>query len=37
VRGAGEDDAVSVAAGIFLDVVNVFRFFLELFGRERNY
>ena len=36
LRSAGNDDAVSIAAGIFLDVVNVFQFFLSLFGRERN-
>ena len=36
LRSAGNDDAVSIASGIFLDVVNVFQFFLQLFGRERN-
>ena len=34
MRRAGMDDAVSIAAGIFLDVVNVFLFFLQLFGRR---
>ncbi len=33
IRNAGDDDAVSIAAGIFLDVLNVFLFFLQLFGR----
>lgn len=34
MRRAGMDEAVSLAAGIFLDIVNVFSFFLELFGRR---
>ena len=34
MRRAGMDDAVSIAAGIFLDIVNVFLFFLQLFGRN---
>jgi modulator of FtsH protease len=29
---AGTGDAVSIASGIFLDVLNVFTFFLQLFG-----
>jgi modulator of FtsH protease len=33
LRGAGSADAVSIASGIFLDVLNVFGFFLQLFGR----
>jgi FtsH-binding integral membrane protein len=33
-RGAG--DAVSIATGIFLDIVNVFLFFVQLFGRDRD-
>jgi FtsH-binding integral membrane protein len=33
LRGAGSGDAVSIASGIFLDVLNVFTFFLQLFGR----
>jgi len=36
LRNAGSGDAVSIATGIFLDVVNVFTFFLQLFGNERN-
>jgi FtsH-binding integral membrane protein len=32
LRRAGADSAVPIAASIFLDVVNVFLFFLELFG-----
>ena len=32
MRRAGVDDAVNIAAGIFLDVLNVFTFFLQLFG-----
>lgn len=36
LRGAGTDDAVSIASGIFLDVLNVFTFFLQLFGRGRD-
>jgi FtsH-binding integral membrane protein len=34
LRRAGASDAVWIAAGIFLDVVNVFLFFLQLFGRR---
>jgi FtsH-binding integral membrane protein len=34
MRRAGTDDAVSIAAGIFLDILNVFLFFLQLFGRR---
>lgn len=33
---AGEGDAVSIATGIFLDVLNVFTFFLQLFGRGKD-
>jgi modulator of FtsH protease len=33
LRRAGPEDAVSIASGIFLDVLNVFTFFLSLFGR----
>jgi FtsH-binding integral membrane protein len=36
LRGAGTDDAVSIASGIFLDVLNVFTLFLQLFGRGRD-
>ncbi len=32
MRSAGDDDAVSIASGVFLDVLNVFLFFLQLFG-----
>jgi len=32
MRRAGREQAVSLAAGIFLDVINVFLFFLQLFG-----
>jgi FtsH-binding integral membrane protein len=35
MRSAGTDDAVSIAAGIFLDILNVFMFFLQLFGRGK--
>jgi len=34
MRRAGMDEAVPLAAGIFLDIVNVFTFFLQLFGRR---
>ncbi len=36
LRAAGTDDAASIAAGIFLDITNVFLFFLQLFGRNRD-
>jgi FtsH-binding integral membrane protein len=32
LRRAGSDSAVPIAAGIFLDVLNIFQFFLLLFG-----
>lgn len=35
MRRAGMGEAVPLAAGIFLDVVNVFLFFLQLFGGGR--
>lgn len=35
MRSAGTDDAVSIASGIFLDILNVFMFFLQLFGRGK--
>jgi modulator of FtsH protease len=35
LRRAGSDAAVPIAAGIFLDIFNVFLFFLNLFGGER--
>ena len=34
LRAAGEERAVPIAAGIFLDVLNVFQLFLLLFGRD---
>jgi FtsH-binding integral membrane protein len=34
LRRAGTQDAVPIAASIFLDVFNVFLFFLQLFGSE---
>jgi FtsH-binding integral membrane protein len=34
MRRAGMDEAVQIAAGIFLDIVNLFLFFLQLFGRR---
>jgi FtsH-binding integral membrane protein len=36
LRRADGGDAPSIAAGIFLDVLNVFTFFLQLFGRGRD-
>ncbi len=33
LRRAGKDEAIPLAAGIFLDVLNIFLFFLQLFGR----
>jgi modulator of FtsH protease len=36
LRRTGEDSAVPIAASIFLDVVNVFQFFLLLFGGGRD-
>ncbi|HTT30151.1 MAG TPA: Bax inhibitor-1 family protein [Solirubrobacteraceae bacterium] len=35
LRRAGTDDVVSLATGIFLDIVNVFQFFVQLFGNSR--
>ena len=35
LRRAGTDEAIPLAAGIFLDVLNVFLFFLSLFGNSR--
>jgi FtsH-binding integral membrane protein len=34
LRRAGKDEAIPLAAGIFLDVLNIFLFFLRLFARE---
>ena len=36
LRHAGMEDTVPIAAGIFLDVLNVFQFFLTLLGGNRN-
>ena len=36
LRRAGSDSAVPIAASIFLDVLNIFLFFLQLFGGNRN-
>ena len=36
LRQAGSDDVVWIASGIFLDVLNIFTFFLQLFDRGRN-
>jgi FtsH-binding integral membrane protein len=36
LRRADSGDAPSIAAGIFLDILNVFEFFLQLFGRGRD-
>jgi FtsH-binding integral membrane protein len=35
LRHAGTNEAIPLAAGIFLDVLNVFLLFLQLFGRSR--
>jgi modulator of FtsH protease len=35
LRRAGRDEAVPLAAGIFLDVLNLFLLFLQLFGSNR--
>jgi modulator of FtsH protease len=34
LRHAGTDQAIPLAAGIFLDILNVFLLFLQLFGRQ---
>ena len=36
LRQADMSDAVTIAASIFLDIFNIFLFFLELFGNERS-
>ena len=36
LRRTGMANAVPIAASIFLDIFNIFLFFLQLFGRERN-
>jgi modulator of FtsH protease len=35
LRRAGTDEAIPLAAAIFLDVLNIFLFFLRLFGNSR--
>ena len=34
LRRAGKNEAIPLAAGIFLDVLNIFLLFLQLFGRR---
>ena len=34
LRRAGSDEAIPLAAGIFLDILNIFLLFLRLFGRS---
>ena len=34
LRHAGADQAIPLAASIFLDVLNIFLFFLQIFGRS---
>ena len=34
LRRAGNDEAIPLAAGIFLDILNIFLLFLQLFGRS---
>ena len=34
LRRANRDDVIPIAAGIFLDVFNIFLFFLQIFGRR---
>jgi FtsH-binding integral membrane protein len=34
LRRAGTEEAIPLAAGIFLDILNIFLFFLRLFARE---
>jgi modulator of FtsH protease len=36
LRRSSPDDAVPIAAGIFLDIFNIFLLFLDLFGGERD-
>ena len=36
LRRSNMASAVPIAASIFLDIFNIFLFFLELFGSERN-
>ena len=34
LRRAGTNEAIPLAAGIFLDILNIFLLFLQLFGRN---
>jgi FtsH-binding integral membrane protein len=34
LRHGGKEEAIPLAAGIFLDVLNIFLFFLQIFGRR---
>ena len=34
LRRAGSDEAIPLAAGIFIDILNIFLLFLRLFARE---
>jgi FtsH-binding integral membrane protein len=34
LRRAGNNEAIPLAAGIFLDILNIFLFFLQIFGRQ---
>ena len=34
LRRAGQNEAIPLAAGIFLDIFNIFLFFLQIFGRR---
>ena len=36
LRRSSQDQAIPIAAGIFLDVFNLFLLFLQLFGSARN-
>lgn len=35
LRHGGQDEAIPLAAAIFIDIFNIFLFFLQLFGRDR--
>lgn len=35
LRHGGQDEAIPLAAAIFIDIFNIFLFFLQLFGRNR--
>ena len=37
LRRSGQEEAVPIAASIFLDVLNIFLFFLQLFGGNNEY